>query len=72
MARATIVSSSGGCCDAGFISSSCSFLPSFAGVLDLACAGGAESFRVLLGARVGLIGARVGLTFCSGGATIAA
>ena len=47
-------------------------LASFAGVLDLAFAGGADSFRVLLGARVGLIGARVGLIFCSGGATIAA
>ena len=49
-----------------------SFVGSFAGVLDLAFAGGAESLRALLGARVGLIGARVGLTFCSGGATIAA
>ena len=72
MLRATIVSIYGGGCDAGFISSSFSVLASFAGVLDLAFAGGADSFRVLLGALVGLTGARVGLIFCSGGATIVA
>ena len=67
-----LAAAAGGAAGGGGNAANSSFWGSFAGVLDLAFAGGAESLRALLGARVGLIGARVGLTFCSGGATIAA